>query len=520
MKRSNNAGGGQEPRQKVQRVSGGGSDGNDIKQEDSLRVVKALFATAKKTFTCQVCLKRFPNRHEIQRHFHHDHKEQAKKVFPDFVDRILRCYKCDDRSDSTFPDEKTLVEHLRVTHRTPLKVDDIIRRWSAKMPSPFSPDDKVRPFPSWYVSCHPCRLQFDDRDRLLAHIREKHMSLVSYHCDQCQTGHPNKTSYDDHVYLNHFVDADSDLPLKTNAIVGAELSSLQSYTFSSGDQRLTLPLVTFEPVETKKEYAFDVGVPVNLSQPNLLQTEEQPAFTTTQHTMYKCSICNHLESEESRLAEHIQQVHVLRQPSYEQHPVVYQQRVQSLPQNVQSRPAGHCSNCNLDFGDESQLLAHLSSYHGYNQLPNSLQSIAVTSANKFRCALCHLIFDSRLELSEHQRLSHTNILGDKRSLPAAALQPEHALQAQADQRQELQPGSRYAQENHQSEQSYVEQQQVYECSVCHKLMTQVNALMSHMKKAHGVLARLKCPMCNNTYLDQRGLKRHYQKNHPDGTHVL
>ena len=44
------------------------------------KLIQALFASARKSYTCQVCCKKFYSEEEIQKHFHQQHKEKAKKV--------------------------------------------------------------------------------------------------------------------------------------------------------------------------------------------------------------------------------------------------------------------------------------------------------------------------------------------------------------------------------------------------------------------------------------------------------
>ena len=65
----------------------------------------------------------------------------------------------------------------------------------------------------------------------------------------------------------------------------------------------------------------------------------------------------------------------------------------------------------------------------------------------------------------------------------------------------------------QQQQQQQQEQQQYQCSVCGMQTPQINSIMSHMKKQHGVTTRIKCPLCNNTYSDQHGLKRHFKKAH-------
>ncbi len=66
-----------------------------------------------------------------------------------------------------------------------------------------------------------------------------------------------------------------------------------------------------------------------------------------------------------------------------------------------------------------------------------------------------------------------------------------------------------------------QQQQCYQCSVCgaqtaqvfvdggfpprynkKPLLFQMGAIMQHMRKVHGVVTRIKCPLCESTYSDQ------------------
>ena len=94
-------------------------------------MVAALFATARKSFTCQICLKKFYSHDGIQKHFHTVHKDKAKKVgdneemmkllefqsrlnsqvFPNYVDRSYKCAKCDDKVG--FASEAEIKTHLQ-----------------------------------------------------------------------------------------------------------------------------------------------------------------------------------------------------------------------------------------------------------------------------------------------------------------------------------------------------------------------------------------------------------------------
>ena len=59
------------------------------------------------------------------------------------------------------------------------------------------------------------------------------------------------------------------------------------------------------------------------------------------------------------------------------------------------------------------------------------------------------------------------------------------------------------------------QQQCYQCSVCGLQTPQMTAILHHMRKEHGVTTRIKCPLCESSYSDQHGLKRHFRKAHGD-----
>lgn len=62
--------------------------------------IPALFATAKKTFSCQICFGIFDSKLDLQKHFYLKHPDRARVLFPDFVDDTFKYVSLELHPDS------------------------------------------------------------------------------------------------------------------------------------------------------------------------------------------------------------------------------------------------------------------------------------------------------------------------------------------------------------------------------------------------------------------------------------
>lgn len=60
-----------------------------------------------------------------------------------------------------------------------------------------------------YVHCHACDKAQPSREALLQHIRQRHLDVAPFNCDQCGVAYQSKKRWDQHVYLHHNGDADA-----------------------------------------------------------------------------------------------------------------------------------------------------------------------------------------------------------------------------------------------------------------------------------------------------------------------
>ncbi|CAL8134436.1 unnamed protein product [Orchesella dallaii] len=438
---------------------------------------------------CDICGKGFSSEAYVNRHKKSVHQKT------NLNEEHQQCPKCPKR----FNDMKNFWQHIVLVHEGKGDGNDVNEEGGGSggggvLPKDLQPrelDPRVNEM--WTHSdddgptCKECGKSFSDVAGVKKHIKHIHLKLRTRECPKC-----GKKFRDTHNMNRHMKDvhalSKSDFPCNLCSIVLCSADGLFRHKRNvHGVKDEPIPIGT-PPTQCPycSEIFYHQGYEAHIRE---LHSEHYEEFVEARKKgpvgryPSTCQICKQTFSDGQTLQRHITRVH-------------------------DQAGAFRCSECGKNFGDPKELRTHLASHQNTILEPYvkpMLRAVFGTVCNSnMTCGICQTVVNNSLEGKLHIYIKHPEKFDEMVTKEAAGWGCSFCTERFVTKDEIIQ----HIDFNHPD-------QNLPTCGLCgHKELKQRD-MNYHYKRHHAQAPRYVCEVCQATFTQKLGLKKHVKREHSD-----